>query len=145
MKWPCVCCVDSGLWSLYYISMASEIETKVNQKEVALRNLQAKIDAAQGAIDLRQSILDRLREDHARKEADLVRIKELAKTHAPLQERHDWVVARMNQMFRDHDFTTGKLQDDPEYHALKEEQETLVPKLETTLPTINKIFYGKGR
>jgi multidrug resistance efflux pump len=125
--------------------MASEIETKVNQKEVALINSQAKIDAAQGAIDLRQSILDRLREDHARKEADLARMQELAKAHAPLQERHDMLMARMSQIVHDHDWTDGKLQENVEYRDVLSEIEEIKPKLEQTLPAIKRIFYGKDR
>jgi multidrug resistance efflux pump len=125
--------------------MASEIETKVQQKEQALKNSQAKIDAAKHAIAGRQMILDRLVEDHERKAEDLTRMKELAKAHAPLQKRYDFLVDRINEMIRTHNHEDGMLQQDPEYIALKKEREELEPKLADTLPLIKKIYYGKDR
>jgi multidrug resistance efflux pump len=125
--------------------MASEIETKVQQKEEALKNSQAKIDAAKHAIAGRQMILDKLVADHERKAADLTRIKELAEAHAPLQKRHDFVVARIGEMINTHNPENGKLQENAEYIALKKEADELQPKLAETLPQIKKIFYGKDR
>jgi multidrug resistance efflux pump len=125
--------------------MASEIENKVQQKEEALKNSQAKIDAAKHAIAGRQMILDKLVADHERKAADLTRMRELAEAHAPLQKRYDLVKARITEMFKTHNPEDGKLQQNAEYIALLREEEELEPKLADTLPLINRIYYGKDR
>lgn len=129
--------------------MSNEINTKVQQKKIALEKAQTKAEAMRHSIAGKQMALEQLEADIERKQADMDRMVELAKTHAPMQARYDELVAKIQSILDEHHWEPGmdsslKIGNNAELKALKAEREELEPKIKETLPAIMAIYYGKA-
>jgi hypothetical protein len=129
--------------------MNEEINSKIAQKKIAADNIAYKIENMKFSIATKQRAIAKLEADLERQQDSITRMEELAKTHAPLEDRLNEVRERVAELMREHvwdptDPESVHLNKTEEWQALVAEAKELELQTKDTLPTVMAIFYGKA-